>query len=131
MIVLRFRTSCTKEMPGTHVIDPHDTILTQMFDSSPAGMSLTIGPEHVYARVNRKFHEITGIEESVLGRKACDVTPEIEEQGYLRIIDQVYQTGKAHTGIEAAFRFKKSTGDHCEIFFDFCFNHSLIPRVEV
>lgn len=103
------------------MIDQHDTILAQMFDSSPAGMSLTIGPEHTYARVNKKFYEITGAQASVIGKTAREVLPEIEEQGYLGIIDLVYQTGKAHTGVEAAFSFRKSTGEYCDVYFDFCF----------
>jgi PAS domain S-box-containing protein len=106
-------------MPGIHVIDHQDNILNQIFDSSPAGMSLTLGPQHSFARVNRKYGELMGIQGSLIGKTARDVLSEIEALPYLKMLDRVYKTGEASSGIESPINLVQETGASSETFIDF------------
>lgn len=107
-------------MPGIHVIDHQDTILNQIFDSSPAGMSLTLGPQHSFARVNRKYGELMGIQGSLLGKAARDVLSEIGAQAYLKMLDCVYETGEAFSSIKSPISLDQDSGPDSETFIDFC-----------
>jgi PAS domain S-box-containing protein len=88
-----------------------------MFDSSPAGMSLTVGPEHRYARNNARYLEFMVLQDSVIGKTVREVLPELEEQGYLAILDRVYQSGEAYTAYESLLTLHQGRGER---YFDFC-----------
>ncbi|WP_141734544.1 PAS domain-containing hybrid sensor histidine kinase/response regulator [Oligoflexus tunisiensis] len=101
------------------MIDSRDTVLDQMFDSSPVGMSLTFGPNHTYVKVNKKYYECTGLMRSVIGMTVRDALPELVEQGYIHLLDRVYQTGEAYTGTESPVIFQQENGRVQQKYFDF------------
>jgi PAS domain S-box-containing protein len=94
------------------VIKEQDTILDQIFDSSPAGMLLTLGPRHTVVRVNRRYYEIMGIQEQGQQQPDLDLI-----RG---ILDRVYKSGEAHTSFEFPLIIKKSNGAAMLTYFDFC-----------
>jgi PAS domain S-box-containing protein len=81
-------------------------------------MSLTLGPQHTYAKVNRKFYEFTGVQAPVLGKTIHEVLPDLGAQGYIKILDQVYQTGKTHSDTDVRVVSKDQRGEQPEYFFD-------------
>ena len=69
----------------------------QLFDHSPAFVALLRGPEHVFEMANKACRALIH-HQDVIGRSVKEVLPEAEGQGYMRLLDHVYITGKAYSG---------------------------------
>jgi PAS domain S-box-containing protein len=106
-------------------------MLEQLFDGSPSFMCLTIGPEHVVERVNRRFFEMLRKDPSVIGRKICEIFPEAESQGFMALLDEVYRTGNPYRNSEAEIRLIDPDGSERLIFLDFVYQALRDPEGKV
>lgn len=68
-----------------------------LFESSPSFMAVVSGPELVYEMANASYLRFVG-QRQLVGRSVKEVFPEILDQGYLDILDQVYATGEPFIG---------------------------------
>ncbi len=66
----------------------------QLFSQMPGFVCVLAGPDHIYEYVNEAYVAISGRTDFV-GRTVREVFPELEGQGYLELLDEVYSTGKA------------------------------------
>ncbi len=74
------------------------TILAQ----SPGAVAVFVGPDHVFELANQIYLSLFfGGRDDLLGRAVRDAVPEAEEQGFVALLDRVYQTGEPCTGTEA------------------------------
>ena len=73
--------------------------LRDIFAHAPAFMAMLRGPEHVFEYVNDAYYELVGHRE-LLGLPVVEAIPEVRDQGYLRLLDQVLQSGEVYTGRE-------------------------------
>ena len=71
--------------------------LADLFEQAPAFFAVLSGPEYVFEMVNGPYLQLIG-RRSVLGKSLRDAVPEAEGQGFLKLLDGVYHTGKAHVG---------------------------------
>ena len=78
--------------------------LARLVEEAPAFICVLSGPNHVVELINAKFYELGG-RHDVVGHTAIEAAPELESQGYLRILDQVYQTGETFVGREMPVYF--------------------------
>jgi len=67
----------------------------ELFDQAPGFMCVLRGPEHRFEYYNRRYREIVGQRE-IQGRSVLEALPEVEEQGFIGLLDEVYRTGVAH-----------------------------------
>ncbi len=67
--------------------------LEAMFEAAPSFMALLDGPEHVFTLANTAYHRLIGGRE-VVGLPLAEALPEIAEQGFLELLDQVMATGE-------------------------------------
>lgn len=67
-----------------------------LFDQSPGFMCFLTGPEHRIEFANPGFFSLIG-DRHVVGRKMRDAIP--EDQELIELLDRVYESGKAHTGV--------------------------------
>jgi signal transduction histidine kinase/DNA-binding response OmpR family regulator len=67
--------------------------LSQMFEQAPSFMALLRGPDHVFELANPVFLDLIG-HRDILGKPVADAMPEITEQGFIEILDEVYRSGK-------------------------------------
>jgi PAS domain S-box-containing protein len=68
--------------------------LQQLFQQAPSFMAMVRGPDHVFELVNSSYQQLIGHRE-VLGKPAQEALPELVEQGFIELLDEVYRTGKA------------------------------------
>lgn len=73
--------------------------LTAAFMHSPAFMCILRGPEHVYEFINEEYYQLVGRRE-LLNRPLREALPEMEEQGFIKLLDRVFSTGEAFVGNE-------------------------------
>jgi PAS domain S-box-containing protein len=67
--------------------------LVEMFRQAPAFMAMLRGPEHIFERTNRQYQELIG-NRDVVGKPMRQALPEAEEQGFITLLDRVYETGE-------------------------------------
>lgn len=69
----------------------------EYFRQAPAGVALLRGPDHVFEFVNESYARLIG-HRDVLGRRVAEALPEVADQGFPRLLDQVYASGEPYVG---------------------------------
>ena len=87
--------------------------LRESFILAPAGMALLAGPEHRFTFANSAYLKLVGFDsaDQLVGKTVKEVFPEVEEQGYLGLLNEVYETGEAYVATERELRLKGRSGD--------------------
>ena len=94
--------------------------LRRLFRQSPGFICITEGPLHEYALVNAAYEQLIGRSDSdVLGRKISDVLPEVEDQGYIALLDNVYASGESFVGRAMPVRLQRSASAAETLYVDF------------
>jgi signal transduction histidine kinase/CheY-like chemotaxis protein/PAS domain-containing protein len=65
----------------------------QLFSQMPGFVGVTAGSDHVYEYVNDGYLRISGRSDFV-GHSVREMFPELEGQGFLELLDQVYRSGE-------------------------------------
>jgi PAS domain S-box-containing protein len=85
----------------------------------PAPMCVFRGPNHVYELVNSHYQQRFG-NRQLIGLPLQEAVPELVAQGYLRMLDRVYQTGEVFFAKETRVWISSATksGNAQESYFD-------------
>ncbi|MBW3549305.1 MAG: PAS domain-containing protein, partial [Proteobacteria bacterium] len=75
-----------------------ERVLSEVFEAAPAFMAVLRGPQRVFEKANRAFHALVGESRTVVGKPLLEALPEVAEQGFPAIIDEVMATGRAYHG---------------------------------
>ncbi|BAP78291.1 response regulator receiver [Pseudomonas sp. MT-1] len=70
--------------------------LRRLFAQAPGFVCFLRGPEHVFELVNEAYQQLTG-HRQLLGKPVRDGLPELEGQGFITLLDDVYRTGEPYT----------------------------------
>ncbi len=93
-----------------------------LFRQAPGMIAVVQGPDHLFTFVNDSFTRFIGGRDTI-GRALRAATPEIEGQGFIEMLDEVYAEGRSFAG--EAVRVMIKPGAHAkpaEAFVDFSFN---------
>jgi PAS domain S-box-containing protein len=94
--------------------------LRQMFDEAPGFMALLEGPGHVFTMANRAYHDLVGGRE-VIGKPVATALPEVTEQGFVQLLDTVYQTREPFVGRATPVTLDRTAGAVEQRFVDFIY----------
>ncbi|MEA9586034.1 PAS domain S-box protein [Xanthomonas sp. WHRI 10064A] len=90
-------------------------------DQSPAFMAVLRGPDYIIESVNQRFHDLVG-ERPLLGRPLLEAMPEIADQGYLGLLDEVRRSGQPFIGESMTAYLQRTPGSTLdETFVDFLY----------
>jgi PAS domain S-box-containing protein len=93
----------------------------QLFEQAPSFMTFLQGPEHRIELANPGYMKLVG-HRPVIGRTVAEALPEAVDQGYLRLLDQVYGSGAAVTATGTSYVARTQDGDAgVERFIDFVY----------
>ncbi|MBF5045264.1 PAS domain S-box protein [Aggregicoccus sp. 17bor-14] len=81
--------------------------LQSLFEHAPAIVCTLRGPEHVFERVNPLYQRAVGGERPLVGLPLREALPEVVEQGFVALLDRVYQTGEPYVGHEVPLRLDR------------------------
>lgn len=84
--------------------------LRALFDGSPALIAILIGPEHVIEVANDGFHAAFAHARPVLGKPLREALAELEDQGIVDLVAQVFRTGEPHRALEAPLLLRGTAG---------------------
>jgi len=100
--------------------------LADLFEQAPAFFTLLRGPEHVFEMMNSSYQQLMG-NRSLLGKPVHEAVPEAEGQGFIKLLDEVYQTGKPYVGRGIPIQLTRTPDHPLEIrYLDFVYQ----PRRE-
>ena len=71
--------------------------LRLMFEQAPGFIAMLSGPEHRFTMVNEAYRTLVAARD-VVGRTVAEALPEVVEQGFVRLLDQVYASGEPYIG---------------------------------
>lgn len=74
--------------------------LKQVFSNLPAAVVVLQGPDHVFQFANEQYRRLIGSRRELLGLPLRLALPELAEQGYVKLLDDVYRTGEPFYGWE-------------------------------
>ncbi|UOQ97277.1 PAS domain-containing protein [Hymenobacter sp. 5317J-9] len=77
----------------TRAVEQQQGLLRQILRQVPASIATLAGPEHRYTFFNEPYLELTG-HRAYEGLSVADVLPELDAQGFVGLLDQVYATGQ-------------------------------------
>ncbi len=83
--------------------------LASIIEQSPSFIAVLRGPEHVYELANEKYYEIAG-RRNLIGRTVREAFPDIAEQGFYELLDQVYRTGETFAANELPLYLTRADG---------------------
>ncbi|GAB3750769.1 response regulator [Lysobacter olei] len=78
-------------------LEEQRTQLMKMFEQAPGFMAYLHGPEHRFMLVNQAYSQLIG-DRGLVGLTLVECLPEAAEQGYLRLLDEVFASGKPFLG---------------------------------
>jgi len=84
--------------------------LQEMFEEAPTPKCLLEGPDLRYVIANKAYRKVVG-QEDIIGKRVVDVIPEVEEQGYIELLEDVYQTGEPYLGYGDSVQIDKESED--------------------
>jgi PAS domain S-box-containing protein len=96
-------------------------ILETMFMKAPAFFCILDGPQHTYTLVNEKYQQLFP-NRQLLGKTVAEAVPEVVEQGFIKILDDVYTTGKEFVAEEIPVKLDlHDTGSVDDVYLTFIY----------
>jgi len=77
----------------SQIIEENSTIFATLIEESPMPIALYVGAEMLIRVANKAILNAWGRDESVIGKNLADALPELKEQPFLQLLNEVYQTG--------------------------------------
>ncbi|MGY3038586.1 PAS domain S-box-containing protein [Rhodanobacter sp. TND4EL1] len=81
--------------------------LEELFEQAPSFMAVLRGPHHVFELTNPSFVRLVG-GRNVLGRGVGEALPDVAEQGFLGLLDSVYESGQTYTASGTPFAMQSA-----------------------
>jgi PAS domain S-box-containing protein len=94
--------------------------LRDVFDQAPAFLAVLRGPDHVFEYVNDACLDLIG-KRDVVGKPVREALPEIGEQGFIDLLDNVYTTGEAFVGREIPMSLASGGATQRIVYVDFVY----------
>jgi PAS domain S-box-containing protein len=82
--------------------------LGQLIAQLPSFTAVLRGPEQVFELANAAYYALVGRGEEIIGKRLLDVMPEMHDQPFPRILDEVYTTGKAYSANNMMARVRRN-----------------------
>jgi PAS domain S-box-containing protein len=87
-------------------LDAERQYLRRLFEQAPGFVAILRGPDHVFQLVNTAYGQLIG-HRDVTGKPVREALPEIEGQGFFKVLDEVYTTGQPFVGRGMAVRLQR------------------------
>jgi signal transduction histidine kinase len=114
-------TETTESVVAKRQLELETQRLADLFHQAPAFFAALGGPELRYELLNSPYRELIG-QRDVLGKTVKEAVPEAEEQGFIELLDRVYQTGEPFVGHNMPIQLLSSKSQTLELrYLDFVY----------
>ncbi|BDT60220.1 hypothetical protein MasN3_37140 [Massilia varians] len=105
--------------------------LMTLFEQAPGIFAVLRGPDHVFEIANESYLQLIGRRE-LIGKPARKALPEVADQGFFELLDQVYQSGQPFVGHAVPVRVQREASAPLEErFVDFVYQPIRGPKGDV
>lgn len=119
--VLVICTETTEQVELSRRLELEKENFSHLFEQSPSFMTLLSGRDHVFELANPEYLKLIG-HRQVIGKTVAEGLPEAADQGYLALLDEVYETGLPYRAFGAKFSRQDDPGsDPVERYVDFVY----------
>ncbi len=94
--------------------------LRNLFEQAPGFMAVLREPEHVFTIANKAYRELVG-RSDLIGKTIRTALPEVANQGFYEILDEVYRSGNPYSANAARILLKRQNDTEEERFLDFVY----------
>ena len=94
--------------------------LGRLFAQAPAAIAILEGPSHVFKLVNPAYEDLVQ-RSDLLGRPVAEALPEVKDQGFIRLLDNVYTSNEPYQGKAVPVEFALPDGERKAHYVDFVF----------
>jgi PAS domain S-box-containing protein len=91
-----------------------------LFQQAPSFMAFLRGPTHVFEMTNGAYSQLIGFRD-VVGKSVREALPEVIEQGFVELLDNVFQSGTPFVGRGTPIALMQHDGTIAETFLDFVY----------
>lgn len=119
--VLVICNDVTAQHNATAALKDQTLRLQQMFEQAPSFSAVLSGPEHRYELMNAAYKQLVG-SRAIAGKTVAEALPEVESQGFIALLDEVYRTGQAYVGRRVPLTFAPHSNEKLRsTFVDFVY----------
>jgi PAS domain S-box-containing protein len=104
----------------TAALSDSESRLRYLLSDAPIAIAVLRGRELIIEIANKKILEVWGKNEDVIGKRLYLALPELAGQNFLRLLNEVYTSGKPHYGVEAKGLFEQN-GNLEEVYLNFVY----------
>ena len=83
--------------------------LAAIFQHAPAFLAVLRGPTYIFQRTNPAYLQLVGHRDPI-GLPLAEALPELRDQGFIEILDRVYETGEPFIGRQMPVRLARTPG---------------------
>lgn len=80
--------------------------LRRLFQHSPAALAWLEGPRHEFRFINDAYRQLVG-ERNLIGIRVAQALPELAAQGFVEVLDRVFESGEPYIGNEVRIRLRR------------------------
>jgi PAS domain S-box-containing protein len=121
--VIVFGNDITEAVNARQELQASRARLQLFFEQAPAVIALLDGPDHRFVLANEMYYQLVG-RRDLVGRTVAEALPEVVEQGFIGLLDNVRRTGVPYRGVETWIKFQPIAGGPIE---DACLNFVYQP----
>jgi PAS domain S-box-containing protein len=119
-------TETTQSIIAGRQLQHEQRRLADLFQQAPAFFTVLDGPDFIFEMVNPPYEALIGQRE-LLGKSVREAVPETESQGFIKLLENVYETGIPYIGRGTPIQLARSAGQPLEMrYIDFVYQ----PRRE-
>jgi PAS domain S-box-containing protein len=100
--------------------------LSILFEQAPAFIALLRGPDHVVELTNARYDQLTA-HRATVGRPIRESLPELATQGFVDLLDRVYETGEAYVGQGSRLLLRHDAAEPEERYLNFVYQPFIGP----
>lgn len=90
-------TETTDQVLSERHRDAEHDRLREMFQQAPGLIAIVREPSHVFEFANNAYLRLVG-QRDLIGKSVAEALPEVAAQGFIDLLDTVYQSGKPYVG---------------------------------
>lgn len=95
--------------------------LQELFEQAPGFIAALSGPHHVFTMANAAYRKVVG-RTDLIGKPVREALPEVVEQGFIELLNGVYQSGEPFIGRGVRISLQQGPGEsHEDHFLDFVY----------
>jgi PAS domain S-box-containing protein len=110
----------TREIKALQNLELSEARFRSVVEQAPMAIGLLSGPEMIIEAGNDKIFEVWGKDSSITGLPILEGLPEIKDQDFPKLLQEVYQSGKPYFG-ESVLAKLDHNGHPRDLYFDFTY----------